>query len=65
LRRTASNIVARWRPRSAAPEEIKAISMSLGHDKVSTTLNDYGRMLPERQGEIIKQMRDKKKPTAT
>ena len=39
------------------PEEIKAISMNLGHSRVSTTIDDYGRLSPERQGEIIKNMR--------
>lgn len=42
------------------PEEIKAISMNLGHENVSTTIDDYGRISPERQGEIIKKMRKKK-----
>ena len=42
------------------PEEIKAISMNLGHEKVSTTIDDYGRMSPERQGEVIKKMRRKR-----
>ena len=41
----------------STPEQIKAISMNLGHDKTSTTVDDYGRLSPERQGEVIKAMR--------
>jgi integrase/recombinase XerD len=43
------------------PEEIKALSMNLGHERVSTTIDDYGRLSPERQGEVIKAMRRKAK----
>lgn len=43
----------------STPEQIKAISMNLGHEKISTTIDDYGRLSPERQGEIIKAMRRK------
>ncbi len=35
--------------------------MNLGHSKVSTTIDDYCRISPERQGEIIKKMRDQSK----
>lgn len=45
----------------STPEQIKAISMNLGHEKISTTIDDYGRLSPERQGEVIKAMRRKAK----
>jgi integrase/recombinase XerD len=45
----------------STPEQIKAISMNLGHEKISTTIDDYGRLSPERQGEVIKAMRSKAK----
>lgn len=41
------------------PEEIKALSMNLGHSKIATTIDDYCRISPERQGEIIRGMRAK------
>ncbi|MDZ4310075.1 MAG: hypothetical protein U1A24_05915 [Cypionkella sp.] len=45
----------------STPEQIKAISMNLGHEKISTPIDDYGRLSPEPQGEIIKAMRRKAK----
>lgn len=41
------------------PAEIKAWSMNLGHDNISTTIDDYGAISPQRQGEIIRSMRKK------
>jgi integrase len=35
------------------PEEFKAWSQNMGHDKPLTTLNSYGHISPERQAEII------------
>ena len=35
--------------------------MNLGHEKISTTIDDYGRLSPERQGEVIRAMRPKPK----
>lgn len=40
-------------------EELKAVSMNLGHSSVRTTVDDYGQISPQRQGEIIKHLRDK------
>ena len=37
-----------------SPEEFKAWSQNLGHDKVSTTLLSYGQVECRRQGEIIR-----------
>ena len=36
------------------PEEFKALSQNLGHDKVMTTLLSYGQVETHRQGEIIR-----------
>ena len=36
------------------PEEFKAWSQNLGHDKVLTTFNSYGEVGDQRQGEIIR-----------
>ena len=36
------------------PEEFKAWSQNLGHEKVMTTLHNYGSVATERQGEIIR-----------
>lgn len=41
------------------PEELKAVSMNLGHSSIQTTVDDYGRISPERQGEVLKQLREK------
>ncbi len=42
-------------------EELKAVSMNLGHSKISTTIDDYGQISPERQGEVMKRLREKVK----
>lgn len=39
-----------------SPEEFKAWSQNLGHEKVLTTLNSYGTVAPHRQGELIRQL---------
>jgi integrase/recombinase XerD len=36
------------------PEEFKAWSQNLGHEKVMTTFSSYGAVAPRRQGEIMK-----------
>jgi len=36
------------------PEEFKAWSQNLGHEKVMTTFTSYGEVASQRQGEIIK-----------
>ena len=41
------------------PAEIKAWSLNFGHSNIRTTIDDYGRISPERQGEIITKMREK------
>ncbi len=38
------------------PEEFKAWSQNLGHDKVMTTFTSYGEVQPNRQGEIIRDL---------
>jgi integrase len=38
----------------ASPEEFKAWSQNLGHEKVLTTFMSYGKVATERQGEIIR-----------
>jgi integrase/recombinase XerD len=35
------------------PEQVKAWSQNMGHDKPLTTLNSYGHVSTQRQGEII------------
>lgn len=39
-----------------SPEEMKAWSQNLGHEKVMTTLTSYGKVEPHRQGELINRM---------
>ncbi len=41
---------------SQNPEEFKAWSQNLGHEKVLTTFNSYGQVEPRRQAEIIKEL---------
>jgi integrase/recombinase XerD len=38
------------------PEEFKAWSQNLGHEKVLTTFSSYGEVAAERQTEIIRQL---------
>lgn len=40
-------------------EELKAVSMNLGHSSVQMTVDGYGQISPQRQGEVIKQLRKK------
>ncbi|MES2969525.1 MAG: site-specific integrase [Pseudomonadota bacterium] len=40
-------------------EELKAVSMNLGHSSVQMTVDGYGKISPQRQGEVIKQLRAK------
>jgi hypothetical protein len=42
-----------------APEALKAVSMNLGQSSVQMTVDGYGQISPQRQGEIIKQLRTK------
>jgi integrase/recombinase XerD len=39
------------------PEEFKSWSQNLGHEDVLTTLYSYGHVQPQRQGEIIQQLK--------
>jgi integrase len=39
-----------------SPEDFKAWSQNLGHEKVLTTFTSYGEVAPRRQGEIIRQL---------
>lgn len=43
----------------STPEELKAVSMNFGHSTVQMTVDGYGQISPQRQGEIIKQLRKK------
>lgn len=40
-------------------EELKAVSMNLGHSSIKTTVDDYGTISPQRQGEIMQKLRRK------
>lgn len=40
-------------------EELKAVSMNMGHSSIQTTVDDYGQISPQRQGEIIKRLRER------
>ena len=48
---------ARMRMMHVTPEELKAVSMNLGHSSVRTTIDDYGQLSPQRQGEVLKALR--------
>lgn len=39
-----------------SPEDFKAWSQNMGHEKVLTTFTSYGEVAPRRQGEIIRQL---------
>jgi len=43
-----------------SPEEFKAWSQNLGHEKVLTTFYSYGEVQPQRQAEIIKNLEQTK-----
>ncbi len=45
------------------PEEFKAWSQNLGHESPLTTFTSYGQIDPHRQGELIKDLGEKKKET--
>jgi integrase len=49
----------------STPEEFKAWSQNLGHDKVLTTFMSYGSVATDRQGEIINNLSKKKQPKLT
>jgi len=51
-----NTLVAIGQKRCQTPEEFKAWSQNLGHEKVLTTLYSYGDVQPERQGEIIQKL---------
>lgn len=42
------------------PEDFKAWSQNLGHDKVMTTFTSYGEVQPQRQADIIRELRSPK-----
>jgi len=46
----------------ATPEEFKAWSQNLGHDRVMTTLTSYGNVAPHRQADLIRGMSASKRP---
>jgi hypothetical protein len=46
------------------PEQFKAWSQNMGHDKPLTTLNSYGHVSIERQAEIMESLRHQQ-PAAT
>ena len=41
------------------PEDLKAVSNNLGHRDVRMTVDGYGQISQERQGEVMKRMRDR------
>ncbi|VAW66634.1 COG4973: Site-specific recombinase XerC [hydrothermal vent metagenome] len=41
----------------STPEDYKALSQNLGHEGVLTTFYSYGEVQPQRQAEIIKQLK--------
>ena len=45
-----------------SPEEFKAWSQNLGHEKVLTTFMSYGKVSIDRQGEIIRGLTGSKQP---
>lgn len=40
-------------------EELKPISLNLGHSSIKTTVDDYGAISPERQGEVMRKLRER------
>lgn len=46
--------------RCSTPEEFKAWSQNLGHERVMTTLTSYGNIAPHRQAELIRGMGETK-----
>ena len=48
-----------------SPEEFKAWSQNLGHEKVMTTFLNYGEVAYQRQGEIIKNLANPQRAKAT
>jgi integrase/recombinase XerD len=47
-------IVAECYKRDLSHEEMKAISQNLGHEELTTTINSYGKVGVERQGDLIR-----------
>jgi hypothetical protein len=47
------------------PEEFKAWSQNLGHEKVLTTFLSYGQVDSQRQGQIIKELAEQKPSLGT
>jgi hypothetical protein len=47
----------------SSPEEFKAWSQNLGHEQVLTTFMSYGSVPTDRQGEIVRNLGAKKRPT--
>ncbi len=57
VRDTISSMIFRW---ASNPEEVNALSQSLGHDNLKTTLNHYGAISESREHELIAGLRDRK-----
>ena len=51
-----NTLVSLGQKRCRNPEEFKAWSQNLGHERVLTTLTSYGEILPQRQTEIFQQL---------
>ncbi len=47
------------------PEQYKAWSLNMGHEKVTTTLRSYGKMSTSRQAEIMRALRQQGAPAPT
>ncbi len=52
-----NTLVSLGQKKCKSPEEFKAWSQNLGHENVMTTFRSYGEVQPERQAEILKQLK--------
>jgi addiction module HigA family antidote len=53
------NMLARFGEQTCrTPEDFKAFSQNIGHDKVLTTFTSYGEVPTERQADIVRRRRD-------
>ena len=52
-----NTLVSLGEKRCSSPEEFKAWSQNLGHERVLTTFTSYGEVQPQRQSEIFQQLK--------
>jgi len=57
VRDTISSMIFRW---ATNLEEVKALSQSIGHDNLKTTLDSYGALSEKREHELISGLRNRK-----